>query len=147
MNTICCVDCKKTHQCGVECCSRKCFDENCCCDAKEIASGLYHCKTCNLLVTFAESTFADYFSYVTQWYENFYKKHKNYFRTIEQKKLSTEQMDEHESIIYETIDRFCVAKSNFSLSIPSTMQLSTKLLRKNAYMLYQAFEEIKKLQI
>lgn len=141
-----CLDCKDTHKCGIKCESMCCFDERCGCTATEIIPGLYRCDVCNLVVCREDDSFQEHLVEMTEWYDAFYSKNKRYLNRLEQDVLLGKTLNERDKAIYDAVDAFCYAKSNFSFSIPYTTRLDTMLHRENALTLIQAFETIKKVQ-
>lgn len=141
-----CLDCRENHKCGIKCESMRCFEESCGCTAKVIIPGLRQCNVCKLIVCYEDNAFRQYLVEMSEWYDTFYAQNKPYLYRLEQWILLGKSLSEREKTIYDTVEAFCHAKSNFSISMPHTTQLDTIPRRKNAYTLIQSFEKIKKVQ-
>lgn len=64
---------------------------------------------------------------------------------FDQRKISGELITERDKEVYRIIEEFCSAKRNFPKGLQWKMQLKTMKLRREAYLLFHAFEAIKEL--
>lgn len=142
-----CLDCKDNHRCGVECVARKCFGGNCGCTASEIFPDLWQCNTCGIIICRNDDVFQKYLAEIFEYYNMFKEQHNAYLRKLEEKRCTEIPLSERDKEIYDIVDAFTCAKSNFQTDPTECPALNTISSRKNAFALIQAFLKMQELSL
>lgn len=142
-----CLDCKDSHRCGIECTAKKCFGENCRCTASEIFPDLWQCNTCEIIICRNDAVFQKYLAEIFEYYNMFKEQHNAYLRKLEEKRCTEIPLSVRDKEIYDIVDAFVCAKSNFPSDPTAFPALNTISSRKNAFALIQAFLKMQEISI
>ena len=81
------------------------------------------------------------------YYNTFKEQHSVYLRKLEEKRCALIPLSEREKEIYDIVDAFICAKSNFQPDPTVFPALNTISSRKNAFALIQAFLKMQEISI